>query len=400
LTVTYGSALPSLQNETCSGAQELVPGENVELTLADSLRDLRTECAAPLGEAVFRFVLTESQDVLISAASLDDRGEPTISLLDERCNHDRSELTCRTGSPAVLFARALPPGTYHAAIGATGPADVDVRLDLFAPTEAPDGEGCDRALGLEPGEIREVALSRRADAIASACLPGGVDATYSLTLAERSDVLLVGRASNADTVAVSLTDVTCEPKSALVCEASPSSPVRARAYAVEPGEYRAVAESQLGSPVTMSALVRPATATTLVSLSDSCEDAVRVDEAGGRYTGNTRSAHPDFEAGCDFGGAPEGGSADQMLQLQLSEPRRVVLDMQGSRYSTLLVVREGSSCPGRQVENACAVANGPARSFLDLALDRGDYWIQIDGFDDGFEEDDGAWVLDVFTAPL
>lgn len=395
LAVSYGTALPVSENETCGTASSLIPGQNVELTLASTERDVESACGDPVGDVVFSFELEESQDVAVSVAPLDDNGEPIVSLRDSSCTSLRSELACRAGAPSVLFARALPAGTYFVAVGATGPADVNVRLDLSAPTEAPPGEGCLAAPKLSPGGTVEAELFRRSDAIVSTCLLGATDATYALSVPERSDVLLVERVSTGDTGAVSLMGATCESKTTLACSSSSQSPVRARAYAVPAGEYRAIAESKLGSPVTLSAMVRPAKPTVLVSLSDSCEDAARVDESGGRFVGNTRNAHADFEAGCDFGGGPVGGAPDQMLHLVLSEERRVVLDMEGSQYETLLVVRRASACPGPELENACAPGYRASRSFLDLILPAGEYWIQIDGFDG----DAGAWELDVFTAP-
>jgi hypothetical protein len=45
---------------------------------------------------------------------------------------------------------------------------------------------------------------------------------------------------------------------------------------------------------------------------------------------------------------------------------------------------------------ACAPGYRAGRSYLDLDLQAGDYFIQIDGYDG----DAGAWKLDVFTAAL
>src|SRR6185369_11900407 len=98
----------------------------------------------------------------------------------------------------------------------------------------------------------------------------------------------------------------------------------------------------------------------------------------------------------DVGGQPEGGAPDQILKLSLSAPHRVVLDMQGSAYRTILSVREGEFCPGTELQLACAPGYGPTRSYLDLELQAGDYFVLIDGYNG----DSGAWKLDVFTAPL
>jgi hypothetical protein len=62
----------------------------------------------------------------------------------------------------------------------------------------------------------------------------------------------------------------------------------------------------------------------------------------------------------------------------------------------MLSVREGEFCPGAELPLACAPGYGATRSFLDLQLQAGEYFVQIDGYNGAA----GAWKLDVFTAPL
>jgi hypothetical protein len=68
--------------------------------------------------------------------------------------------------------------------------------------------------------------------------------------------------------------------------------------------------------------------------------------------------------------------------------------MTGSALTTVLDVRQGNPCPGVEVENGCATGLG-ARSFLDLVLDPGTYWVQVDGYNGTA----GAWNLDVRMLP-
>ena len=76
-----------------------------------------------------------------------------------------------------------------------------------------------------------------------------------------------------------------------------------------------------------------------------------------------------------------------MLHLGLAAKSRVVLDMAGGNYSTMLSVRTGPTCPGTEVPLACAAGYMPDRSFLDLNLNSGDYYVQVDGYGG----DSGAW---------
>jgi hypothetical protein len=394
LEVKYGNVLPEPENETCALAEPLEPGESVELTLATALRDVESACGVAQGDALFRFELDEPRDVELSLAPLDDRGTPIVSLRDASCSELAAELTCRSGGPSVLFARALPAGVYYAAVGSTGPQDVALRLELFDATDSPAGEGCAGAPEITIGQTESIDLAHRADAVRTECAIGAADATYSLTLPEVSDVLLVQRVSAQDQGAVSLTGPECTPSTRRACAVGLEGPVRARAYGVPEGEYRVVAESQLGSPLTVSVFSRPARPTVLVGLSDYCDDAADIDEAGGRFVGNTNNVRADAEASCDYGGTPAGGAPEQFLSLHLARPRRVIFDMEESSYTTLLVIRRAAGCPGPEVAGTCVPGYTQTRSFLDTTLPAGDYLVQIDGYN----QESGAWALDVFTA--
>ena len=148
-----------------------------------------------------------------------------------------------------------------------------------------------------------------------------------------------------------------------------------------------------------------------MGLSGPCRSAKKIGKANGSILFSEVISHrvtcarpgrslginfPDFSAGCDVGGQDDGGAPDQILELTLTVPRRVILDMQGSAYKTMLSVREGQFCPGAELQLACAPGYWPTRSYLDLDLQAGHYFVQIDGYDG----DSGAWQLDVFTALL
>jgi hypothetical protein len=163
---------------------------------------------------------------------------------------------------------------------------------------------------------------------------------------------------------------------------------------VGPGEFRAVAETERGIETAIELFTRPATPTTLVHRSDECEDAVLIPETGGRFEGNTANAFADYEASCDVGGQSAFGAPEQMLRLALSERRRVVFDLAGSAYDTLIVLREASECPGTELTNTCVPGYVDGRSFLETVLEPGEYWVQIDGFNG----ESGKWTLEVFLA--
>ncbi|HEY0463759.1 MAG TPA: hypothetical protein VGC79_06100, partial [Polyangiaceae bacterium] len=280
-------------------------------------------------------------------------------------------------------------------VASSGPGNVDVRLEESAPTSPPADQGCADPPELVAGQTLDVSLSDHADAVDVGCLAGAPDSSHSLTLNEAADVLLVARISANDTGAVSLASATCSAETRLSCGTSSSSPVRARAYAVAPGSYRAVVESALGSPMTLTAFTRKAVPASLVAFADDCSAAFEIPAVGGRFKGNTANQHADFSAGCDLGNQVKNGAPDQLLHLRLETKSRVVLDMAGSAYSTMLSVRSGATCPGTELPLACAAGQASSRSFLDLELESGDYYVQVDGY----AADSGAWSLDVYVTP-
>jgi len=335
--------------------------------------------------------------VRVFANPLDDYGVPMLSLRNAGCKDASNELTCRNGSPAsVLFVRALPAGRYFLSVASSGPGDVDLRLEESEATSPPADQGCERAPQIASGQTLDLLLNDHSDAVDVGCLAGAPDSSHSLTLTEAADVLLVTRISANDNAAVSLVGASCTEQTRLSCGASSTSPVRAQAYAVPPGTYRAVVESALGSPVTLTAFTRKAVPASLVAFADDCSAPFEIPATGGRFKGNTGNQHSDFSAGCDQGNQVKNGAPDQLLHLRLETKSRVVLDMAGSSYSTMLSVRSGTTCPGTELPLACAAGQAAGRSFLDLDLESGDYYVQVDGYGASAA---GAWSLDVYVTP-
>jgi hypothetical protein len=395
--VAFRASEASPSNETCGTAHSLEPDVVVHATLAGIKRDLETACGSETGELVYGFELDQAGDVRLQAACLEDFGAPVLSLRNAECASAEDELTCRVASPTELFARALAPGRYYVALAATAPCDAELVLRTEPPSDPPADEGCSNPPPLSFGETAQISLADHVDAIQSGCLVGAPDAARSLELSELSDVLLVQTGSEGDQGAVMVAEPECASEADnLSCRRSSDWPVRTVARGVGPGSLRAVVETAGGNPTALTAFVRPASETTLVHRADDCSDALQIPETGGRFQGNTANTFADYDASCDYGGQPAGGGPDQLLAFTLTRPRRMVFDLFGSDYDTLLVVRDASSCPGGEIFGTCSLGRGSTRSFLDVELDAGSYFLQIDGYN-GVS---GAWTLEVFGSEL
>lgn len=394
LSVQFLPKSPKPDNETCGTAAPAPVGANFLVPLIDADKDLSLGCPANTGELVYAIDVAQAADVHVYAVSVDGWGKPSLTLLEAPCAGASSELACSVGDAAHAFTRVTTPQTLYLAVAATAPTLLDVLVVLSAPTSPGPSETCATAPALVPGQKQNIDLGTHTDDAKLGCLSGAVDAAFALELAEKSDVLLITRLAEGDVVSTALVRPPCAgPSDVVSCTALSSTPLRVARQAVAPGSYRVVVESQAGSNVELEALVRKAVAPTLVAFADSCAEAIEIPLVGGMFQGNSANASALYDVGCDFGGSGPGGAPEQMLKLTLPSARRVVLDMLGSGYATLLNVRKGPACPGAELEKSCAAGYGSQRSFLDLSLSAGTYFVQVDGY----AGQSGPWLLNVFV---
>jgi hypothetical protein len=394
LTVHVDYLAPSTKpsNETCATPLPIPVNQPVPLSIVDAAHDLATDCMANTGELTYAFTLTEAHDVRVVATTTAGDGAAVLSLRAATCT---DELRCRVGNVPPLFARNLGAGTYVVSVSATASIDASLLVQTYAPTLPPQNQTCATApAAVQNGELT-VDLSSQEDAIRNGCLPGAPNAAYDLELSVPSDVLIVARFAQGDLGAVSLNKPTCTTADVLSCVQG-ATPLRISRRNLAAGSYRVVVADQQGHPARLMVLTRPtATATNVGSTSDDCAGAIALSATGGFYTGDTTMAKANFNAGCDVSGAPPGTAPDQIMKLVLATPERMIFDMSGSTYATILDVRSGTLCPATELPNACYVGFTAQRSFLDLELAAGTYWVQVDGFN----AEKGAWNLDVRTLP-
>ena len=385
-------ATPRPTNETCGTAAPISPGVPVVAEILDEAMNVGSACMTGLGGLVYGFTLAAPSDVDVYAISTDGDGAPMISLRDAGCALPTDEITCKQSAPAHIFRHAMAAGTYDVLLSASAPTTAELTVEVSPATQpSPDQSCTGTPPAITPNVTMNVPLSTHEDDTNLGCNPGAVDASYDLELPVASDVLLVERIAQGDTGSIGLSSPLCTPASALVCKVGGQSPVRGSRRNVPAGSYRAVVESLLAEDAQLTAFVRPAVPPTLVPLANGCTEAFTIPPTGGFFQGNTANATASFPAGCDVGGVAGNGAPDQLLSITLTAQKRVILDMEGSGYNTIIDVRQGPTCPGVEVPLGCAVGYGPDRSYLDLTLDPGVYYLQVDGF----YLDKGPWFLDV-----
>ena len=394
LAIDFLAPTPRASNETCANAASIAPEIATTVSIIDPAKDLVSSCAAATGELTYALTLAQPADVRVFASTVRGSGSAVVGLRSAHCADPADELRCRVGSALPLFARNLGAGAYVVTVAATAPIDASVLVKTSPPTIAPADQTCATAPPVTINGLTDVDLGNHEDAIKDGCFAGGPTAAYALTLAAPSDVLLVGRFPQNEPGAVSFDLPGCGLADRLACTVG-GTPVRVSKRNVASGSYRVVVTDRLGEHDNVTALVRDSVPPTMVVGADTCATAIDVPAAGGFFTGDTTNATADYDEGCDASNGPPGGAPDQALRLVLAQAQRVVLDMEGSTFTTLLDVRQGPACPGPEVANACYVGFGAERSFLDLALTAGTYWIVIDGYAGAR----GAWNLDVRVLP-
>ncbi|MBN2197114.1 MAG: putative metal-binding motif-containing protein [Polyangiaceae bacterium] len=394
LEIELGDPGPAPDHETCGTATALTPGVPVAVPLVGAEPDVVASCPDWGSDLVYFFDLAEARDVEAFASATDGFGEPMVAILRDPCASLADEYACARGLPAVARARSLPPGRYYVAVSASAPSDLTLVVDTWAPTTTTTGETCADPLSLELGARQGIDPGAASDDLDLVCAERGVDNVLEIDVPELVDLLTLLRLSEGDTGAVGVFEAGCAG-APLICASGRESPVRALARDIGRGTYSVVVESQDGIPVEVTVLSHPARAPLLVAFSDTCDDATAVPPSGGAFFGNTVGATNDYSASCDYGRPNGSGAPDQILSLSLEDRRRIVIDAAASGFSTVIGMRRGPDCPGEELPLACSAGYGPGRSFLDLVVDPGEYWIQVDGYDGA----SGAWALDVFVAP-
>ncbi len=382
-------------HETCGTAIPLPTGGPFEVEIVDAAEDQETACASATGELVYELVLDQESDLQVFGNSIDDDGFVALSLLGGTCADPSDELACHTGETALLYRHALAAGTYYLAVSATAPTRASINATILPSSPAPEVDTCETAPLAVPFAANPIDYGTLQDDHLLPCFQNAPDAAFAVLTGAATDYLFVNRLAAGDSASMSFSTTPCETEDSLVCNAAGNNPLRLRRRNVQPGDYRVITESLMGFPQELTVLARPHSATQLVPFSDDCTDVLTIPSTGAFLQGNTSNVTADFSAGCDADGQPPNGAKDQLLKLVLPAASRVILDMSGSGYNTMLSVRQGPSCPGVEVPLACTAAISGVASFLDLELEAGTYFVQIDGLASAT----GPWSLDVFVVP-
>lgn len=369
--------------EICADAEILSLGQVVRSNITEGTARFNASCAGGAAgpEEVRRLRLPERRRVRIEQRSDFDG----VLYLRTVCDHATSELICNDdymGVHTSVVVAQLDPGEYFVVSDTYMPAPNMVGEYLLSVEHtSPEGEGiegdsCTNAARLPLGESIELDTFDARDDFASRCGgEGSPDAVYSFEVTERSRLrLTVSESQFAGRVSIrkACGDATSEVECAEFPMADMSQNAERRYdWILDRGTYSLVVDgADAGS---FGKVKLEAELASWAALDRGCRNAPLL-RPGRAVQGTTEGLPDEHRASC-AGGAQSG---DQVYRIQLSRPGTVEISLRAEYDGALHLRRD---CLDLRSEIACNDDDGPPmHSRIVQQLDRGTYYVIVDGF--------------------
>ncbi len=378
--------MPALE-EVCRNAEVLSPGQRAQGDTASQVDRFRASCAggAASPERLYRIELDSPSRVRIRTEANYDVATHLRSI----CTESSSELACNDDylrpNVSLLTAR-LDAGTYYMLVDGysernrvnQGTYTVELENTPADGDGQTEGDRCEAPSLVHDGRIRLDSFRARDDTAGSCGGEGGSDVVARLHVPRRSRVRLefVGAQFHGvvyarKSCAAKDTEVFCEPF-------APPRGGRPRPQrtvverVLEPGEYSLFFDGR--SPNDFGALDVEVTLVDLAQLARNCRRAPLLRE-GKWMEGDTSGGRDDLHASCAYGAQ----GPERVYRLRMRRPGRVRVRLESS-FDAVLHVRK--DCTDRSSELGCNddFERDERTSQLDLSLERGTYYVVVDGF--------------------
>ena len=309
-------------NGTCGTAIAL-PGPGTYSGSTSTLSaDYALGCGATGPDAVFRFNLTEEQDVRVGIAG--GGSGAAIALRDLADCAAGPDLKCSAGSPPSILRRSLPAGDYALIVKTPTGAPFDLTLTLGPPTPVPPVDICDPStLDVSAGGTFSGMFAEVEDDYVPSCHTGGSgyrDAAYRFTLTAPKDVVLSASTTGpswSPQAYLSLMTDCADPATTVQCVSGPSAELRRRG--LPPGTYFVLIESSATDAMTWSLDVGITDPAPRVP-GDACSTALDITSA----TGMVDLATAELDVGTSCGGSSTS-DRDVFFYFDLATTRDVTL---------------------------------------------------------------------------
>lgn len=386
ITATLGAPGSGPANDTCAGAEVIMPGTPTAPvlptsgTLVGAAPDAAGTCGAAGPEVFYQVTLAARARVEIQVQT--DGFDPLV-YVRSMCGDPSTELACdddEAGTAEFLAIRDLAAGTYFIAVDSPGASGTfTIAVNLLPPP--PDDDLCAAATPLLPSTTVMGATDAAND-----------DQAFSCGLAMRPEVYYTFTLPVATHVTLDLADLTGEHALALLggcggpeldCQSTVGMTEQIDVPSLPAGTYVVAVEG-----ITPGTFDLTLTEGAAVPPDDACLTAGML-SIGATTTGNLAGAHDD-----DAGNCGGGGGEDQVYSFFIGSTQHVTIST-GAGFPHVVYLR--SVCGDLATEIACAVsASGVAT--IDLgALPGGSYYVWFDRIGTG--DGTNLYSLRVDAAP-
>lgn len=373
--------------QVCGAAEALRPGQAVTGTTAGQPSYFTATCAggARSPDRVYTFDVAARSRMRLRMQSTYDGA----IYMRSDCQNPNSELACNDDHADTrhsMLVTTLDPGRYY--VYADGfsdgnAGDYSLRADLAPLTGgAAAADGCAAPGTAAAGQDIDVDTFPATDDFAGSCGgQGAPDTVYTLTVQNR--VRLRARLAEGEFAGALYLQRTCgQAASEVVCASGGPGQLELDAN-LQPGTYFLVVDGT--APDAFGAARVEVQLDDLQALEHACTQAPRI-RPGRTLTGDTGSSSDRFQATCAAGAR----SNDLVYRLVLTRRQRVQITSE-QQYDGAIYIRR--TCTDMSTEVACNDDTGDNRhSAIDTVLDRGTYYVFVDGF---ANRSQGSFTMDV-----
>lgn len=381
------SALQDLA-QVCQSAQQLTPGQAVTGQTTGQPSYFTATCAggAASPDRVYAIDVPSRSRMRVRMQSTHDGA----LYVRRDCQNPNTEVACNDDHRDTrhsMVVTTVDPGRYFIyadGYGSGNSGNFSLRADLAPLTGgAAPADACSAPGTLVPGQDLELDTFPAADDLAGSCGgQGAPDVVYRVEVQNR--VRLRARMMDSEFPGAMYIQRSCgQSSSEVVCSAGRRGAPTELDVNLQPGVYFLVIDG-VGQDDFGAARVE-VQLDDLQALEQACRQAPRL-RPGRTVTGDTSSSRDRFQASC------AGGARSADLVYQLVVPRRSRVRVTASQqYDGALYIRR--DCVDPSSELACNDdAPHNRQSEVDVVLDRGTYFVFVDGFGDRSQ---GAFTLDV-----
>ncbi|MFK7985898.1 MAG: hypothetical protein AB8I08_07680 [Sandaracinaceae bacterium] len=374
--------------QICGGATTITSGQAVTGSTANQAGYFTATCAggARSPDRVYQIDVPARSRMRVRMQSTYDGAIYVRS----DCDNPNSEVACNDDHRDTrhsMLVTTVDPGRYYIyadGFSQNSQGDYSLRADLAPVTGGTmAGNTCGTVGTAAAGTDLELDTFQASDDFQASCGGAGApDGVYQFTVTSRTRL----RATVADSEFPTTLYVqrTCgDQTTEVACASGGRRGSTSLDTNLQPGTYFLVVDGQ-GADQFGAARVEIAM-DDLQALETACRSAPRI-RPGRTITGDTSSSSDRFQASC-AGGAR---SNDRIYRLQLTRRSRVRVTSE-QQFDGAVYIR--SDCTDISTEVACNDDSQDNRhSAVDVVLDRGTYYVFVDGFADASQ---GAFTMDV-----